>query len=166
MTAAEITFVLEPREPLQGTQQAPGRAWSYEDPFLGRLGVVVGGQRLHIAQTKDADAAYGQYLYTNLLALADVLRDWPAGGGEIPLVDEPVTLLLTPGEGGITYCLEALGERGPCATAGLAASRRSLAGALRDYAAWLDGHLEHHPQRDRVHDALAQRVHALEQART
>ncbi len=164
-TVAEIAFVLEPREPIkEAQQQAPGRAWSYQDPFLGRLGVAVSGQRLHIAQEDDLAASYGQYLYANLLALADVLLDWPFRGGEVPMVDEPVTLLLEPAEGGVSYCLEALGERGSCATAGLAASRRSLAGSLRDYAAWLDGHLVHHPKRHVALDALAQRALALEQA--
>jgi hypothetical protein len=167
VTAADISFVIEPRAPAEPAGEAHDRAWSWQDPFLGRLGITTAGQRLHIAQEGGSDAAYGQYLYANLLALADVLAAWPAKGDAVPMVDEPVTLLLeAAGEGCLSLCFEALGARGPGAIAGLADSRCALAGALRDYIAWLDPHLEHHPQRQLALDALAHQALVLERTST
>ena len=163
MTAADISFVIEPRAPVESVGEAPDRAWSWQNPFLGRLGITTAGQRLHIAQEGGGDAAYGQYLYANLLALADVLAAWPAKGDAVPMVDEPVTLLLeAAGAGCLCLCFEALGERGPSAVVGLADSRRALAGALRDYAAWLESHLADHRQRQVALDALAHQALVLE----
>jgi hypothetical protein len=150
--------------PAESAGKAPERAWSWQDPFLGRLGITTAGQRLRIAQEGGGDAAYGQYLYANLLALADVLAAWPAkGDGAVPMVDEPVTLLLEDaGAGCLHLCFEALGERGPSAIAGLADSRRALAAALRDYAAWLESHLVGHRQRQVALDALDHQALVLE----
>ena len=149
--------------PAEPADEAHDRAWSWQDPFLGRLGITAAGQRLPIAQEGGGDAAYGQYLYANLLALADVLLAWPAGGDAVPMVDEPVTLLLeTAGEGRLSCCFEALGVRGPGVALGLAAVRRALACSLREYAAWLEPHLAGHRQRQVALDALAHRAQALE----
>lgn len=167
VTAAEVGFVIEPCGPAEPAGEAPDRAWSWRDPFLGRLGITAAGQRLHIAQEEGVDAAYGQYLYANLLALADVLAAWPAGGDAVPMVDEPVTLFLeTAGEGRLSCCFEALGKRGPGAAVGLAAARRALACTLRDYAAWLEPHLVGHRQRQVALDALAHQARTLEHACT
>ena len=163
MTAADISFVIEPRAPAEPAGEAHDRAWSWQDPFLGRLGITTAGQRLHIAQEGGGDAAYGQYLYANLLALADVLAAWPAKGDAVPMVDEPVTLLLEDaGEGCLHLCFEALGARGPSAVVGLAAVRRAMACTLRDYAAWLESHLVNHRQRQVALDTLAHQALVLE----
>lgn len=106
----------------------------YDAPFLGQIGIKVGGQALCIPGDLDEDAAYGQWLFSNVLALCETLKNLEDGGhATIDLVDEPVSLRLSR-QGGRVVAAFCLGEKAD-EPKGLSLKdfKEALATAVQDY---------------------------------